>query len=61
VELEGAIDLLAVIMTVLTSVDSISGEIASSTIHAVASEKISVVRCYLRGNQIAGSVLDSKR
>lgn len=35
-----AIDLLAVLMTVLTSVDSISGEIASSTIHAVASKPI---------------------
>jgi Cu-processing system permease protein len=35
-----AIDLLAVLMTVLTSVDSISGEIASSTIHAVASKPV---------------------
>ena len=35
-----AIDLLAVLMTVLTSVDSISGEIASSTIQAVASKPI---------------------
>jgi Cu-processing system permease protein len=35
-----AIDLLAVLMTVLTSVDSISGEIASSTIHAVATKPI---------------------
>ncbi len=33
-----AIDLLAVIMTVLTSVDTISGEIASSTIHAIATK-----------------------
>jgi Cu-processing system permease protein len=36
-----AIDLLAVIMTVLTSVDTISGEIASSTIHAIATKPIS--------------------
>jgi Cu-processing system permease protein len=35
-----AIDLLAVIMTVLTSVDTISGEIASSTIHAIATKPI---------------------
>jgi len=35
-----AIDLLAVLMTVLTSVDCISGEIASSTIHAVATKPI---------------------
>src|ERR1700756_440188 len=33
-----AIDMLAVIMTVLTSVDTISGEIASSTIHAIATK-----------------------
>jgi ABC-2 type transport system permease protein len=35
-----AIDMLAVLMTVLTSVDSISGEIASSTIQAVATKPI---------------------
>lgn len=35
-----AIDLLAVLMTVLTSVDSLSGEIASSTIHAVATKPV---------------------
>jgi Cu-processing system permease protein len=35
-----AIDMLAVLMTVLTSVDSISGEIASSTIHAMATKPI---------------------
>jgi Cu-processing system permease protein len=35
-----AMDLLAVLMTVLTSVDSLSGEIASSTIHAVATKPI---------------------
>ena len=35
-----AIDLLAVLMTVLTSVDTISGEIASSTIHAIATKPI---------------------
>lgn len=35
-----AIDLLAVLMTVLTSVDTVSGEIASSTIHAVAAKPI---------------------
>ncbi len=35
-----AIDMLAVLMTVLTSVDCISGEIASSTIHAVATKPI---------------------
>jgi ABC-type transport system involved in multi-copper enzyme maturation permease subunit len=35
-----AIDMLAVLMTVLTSVDSISGEIASSTIHAIATKPI---------------------
>lgn len=35
-----AIDLLAVLMTVLTSVDSVSGEIASSTIHAMATKPV---------------------
>jgi ABC-2 type transport system permease protein len=35
-----AIDLLAVIMTILTSVDTISGEIASSTIHAIATKPV---------------------
>ena len=35
-----AIDLLAVLMTILTSVDTISGEIASSTIHAIAAKPI---------------------
>jgi Cu-processing system permease protein len=35
-----AIDMLAVLMTVLTSVDSLSGEIASSTIQAVATKPI---------------------
>jgi Cu-processing system permease protein len=35
-----AIDMLAVLMTVLTSVDSLSGEIASSTIQAIATKPI---------------------
>jgi Cu-processing system permease protein len=35
-----AVDMLAVLMTVLTSVDSVSGEIASSTIQAVATKPI---------------------
>jgi Cu-processing system permease protein len=35
-----AMDLLAVIMAVLTSVDTISGEIASSTIHAIATKPV---------------------
>ena len=35
-----AIDMLAVLMTVLTSVDCLSGEIASSTIHAIATKPI---------------------
>jgi Cu-processing system permease protein len=35
-----AIDMLAVVMTVLTSVDTISGEISSSTIHAIATKPI---------------------
>jgi Cu-processing system permease protein len=35
-----AIDMLSVLMTVLTSVDSISGEIASSTIHAMATKPV---------------------
>ena len=35
-----AIDMLGVLMTVLTSVDSISGEIASTTIQAVATKPI---------------------
>jgi ABC-type transport system involved in multi-copper enzyme maturation permease subunit len=35
-----AVDLLAVLMTVLTSVDTISGEIASATIHAIATKPI---------------------
>ncbi len=33
-----AIDMIAVIITVLTSVDTLSGEIASSTIHAIATK-----------------------
>jgi ABC-type transport system involved in multi-copper enzyme maturation permease subunit len=36
-----AVDLLAVIMTVLTSVDTLSGELASGTIQAVATKPIS--------------------
>ena len=36
-----AVDLLAVIMTILTSVDTISGEIASGTIQAIATKPIS--------------------
>jgi ABC-type transport system involved in multi-copper enzyme maturation permease subunit len=35
-----AVDFLAVVMTVLTSVDAISGEIASGTIHAIATKPI---------------------
>src|SRR5271166_4750186 len=35
-----AVDLLTVVMTVLTSVDCLSGEIASSTIHAIATKPI---------------------
>jgi Cu-processing system permease protein len=35
-----AINMIAVVMTVLTSVDTISGEIASSTIHAMATKPI---------------------
>ncbi|MGB7172284.1 MAG: ABC transporter permease subunit [Candidatus Acidiferrales bacterium] len=35
------VDLLAVVMTILTSVDTISGEIASGTIHAIATKSIS--------------------
>lgn len=35
-----AVDLLAVVMTVLTSVDTLSGEIASGTIQAVATKPI---------------------
>src|ERR1700738_1936682 len=35
-----AIDLLAVVMTILTSVDTISGEITSGTIHAIATKPI---------------------
>jgi Cu-processing system permease protein len=35
-----AVDLLAVVMTVLTSVDTLSGEIDSGTIHAVATKAI---------------------
>jgi Cu-processing system permease protein len=35
-----AVDMLAILMTVLTSVDSVSGEIASSTIQAVATKPI---------------------
>ncbi|PYU97675.1 MAG: ABC transporter permease [Acidobacteria bacterium] len=36
-----AVDLLTVTMTVLTSVDTLSGEISSGTIHAVATKPIS--------------------
>ena len=35
-----AVDLLAVLMTILTSVDTLSGEIASGTIQAVASSAV---------------------
>jgi len=35
-----AVDLLAVVMTILTSVDTISGEISSGTIHAIATKPI---------------------
>ncbi len=35
-----AVDLLAVVMTILTSVDTISGEITSGTIHAIATKPI---------------------
>jgi ABC-type transport system involved in multi-copper enzyme maturation permease subunit len=35
-----AVDALAVVMTVLTSVDTLSGEIASGTIHAVATKPL---------------------
>ena len=34
------VDLLAVVMTILTSVDTISGEISSGTIHAIATKSI---------------------
>ena len=34
------VDLLAVVMTILTSVDTISGEIDSGTIHAIATKPI---------------------
>ena len=34
-----AVDLLAVIMTILTSVDALSGEIASGTIQAIATNR----------------------
>jgi len=34
------VDLLAVVMTILTSVDTISGEISSGTIHAIATKPI---------------------
>jgi len=36
-----AVDLLAVLMTILTSVDALSGEIASGTIQAIATKPIS--------------------
>jgi ABC-type transport system involved in multi-copper enzyme maturation permease subunit len=35
------VDLLAVLMTILTSVDTISGEISSGTIHAIAMKPVS--------------------
>ena len=34
------VDLLAVVMTILTSVDTISGEIDSGTIHAIATKPV---------------------
>src|ERR1700758_2362278 len=34
------VDLLAVVMTILTSVDTVAGEIASGTIHAIATKPI---------------------
>jgi Cu-processing system permease protein len=36
-----AVDLLAVVMAILTSVDTVSGEITSGTIHAIATKPIS--------------------
>jgi ABC-type transport system involved in multi-copper enzyme maturation permease subunit len=36
-----AVDLLAVVMTILTSIDTLSGEIASGTIQAIATKPIS--------------------
>jgi Cu-processing system permease protein len=36
-----AVDLLAVVMTILTSIDALSGEIASGTIQAIATKPIS--------------------
>ena len=42
-----AVDLLTVTMTVLTSVDTLSGEISSGTIHAVATKPISRVELLL--------------
>jgi Cu-processing system permease protein len=35
-----AVDLLAVVMTILTSVDTVSGEINSGTIHAIATKPV---------------------
>src|SRR5215470_822577 len=35
-----AVDLLAVLMTILTSVDTLSGEIASGTIQAIATKPV---------------------
>ncbi|HEV2388882.1 MAG TPA: ABC transporter permease subunit [Candidatus Acidoferrales bacterium] len=35
-----AVDLLAVVMTILTSVDTLSGEITSGTIHAIATKPV---------------------
>ena len=33
-------DLLAVVMTILTSIDTIAGEISSGTIHAIATKPL---------------------
>ena len=35
------VDLLAVVMTILTSIDTLAGEISSGTIHAIATKPVS--------------------
>ena len=39
-EIEVTCDLLAVVMTILTSIDTLAGEIASGTIHAIATKPV---------------------
>ena len=52
-------DLLAVVMTILTSIDTIAGEISSGTIHAIATKPMA--RWQLLTGKFVGFVGDDRR